>query len=681
MEKIAELEKQEKYYEICLYLIEQFNDKPEYLVDLFDLDLQTDFTKGETELLDKVKSFLGTPNEWVLRFARDNSYHNIRDSGKNKELFGRIEKKLSDLHKKKAITLVENKWADIKLDHPDDDLPKVKVALSFDKEYFKIKAEVQDNHFLDGNRSWRYGDGFYLNFAMPEGKQKKVCVDTNRFYSLGFSMEEGKPKAVLVNHNGKYYLRSIEDFPPEINIDKENKKATYKIRIPFSYLKPFDILIDEVSGFYIRYTSQQEGDDRKTITLIDDIHADSEMTNYRRFVPVTYTFTDKSPFRLSGVLDNRLATKDVLKLDLKLYTPEEMIDVYKIQIIDSNGNDLLEIEKDLTLSKGLNSINEELVIMELKPGLYTVIVSLNKENWVSSFYKFKDEELKQIGEEIQALTKLGDTIQIQNSIHTINYKLQHVKKQIAEFHPREDPSKIYELLTEIKKTISVCKKSKSIFKKSGYLLAAIKSPFDNTLQPYSLIFPEKYDSEKEYTLLVSLHGSGVDEVRSLRYMGEKIGELGVTGLILVGPRGRHLSDHYSGQSENDVVDIITNAKKMFKIKTTLIFGFSMGGYGTWRMTLKHPELFDGAFIAAGFPNFGTNEDDDMRNHIGKTNDIEFFVIHGTADRSVSIKSTDEFIEKLKKAGYSVRYERIEGEDHGNLSTEKYVPQWLGKYLQ
>ncbi|NPE09186.1 MAG: hypothetical protein GNW80_12950 [Asgard group archaeon] len=681
MEKISEFEKQEKFYEICLYLIEQFTENPKYLEDLFDLGTEPKFTKNGDALLNKVKSFLGTPNEWVLDFARESSFYNLRSGGKNKELIKRIEKKLSKIHKKKAITLFENKWVDVELDHPKDDLPKVKVALSFDKEFFKVKAEVHDSHFLDGNRSWRYGDGFYLNFVMPEGKQKKECFDTNRFYSLGFSMEEGKPIGVLVNHNGTYYLGHRKELTPKIKIDKEEMKASYKINIPFSYLKPFDVLIDEVSGFYIRYVSQGEGDSRKVASLIDDIHADSEMTNYRRFVPVTYTFTDKSPFRLSGVLDNRLATKDVLKLDLKLYTPEEMIDVYKMQIIDSNGTDILEIEKDLTLSKGLNSIKEELVIMELKPGLYTVNVSLNKENWVSSFYKFKDDELKQIGEEIQALTKLGDTIQIQNSIHTINYKLQHAKKQIAEFHPREDPSKIYELLNEIKKTISVCKKSKSIFNKSGYLLAAINSPFDNSLQPYSLVFPEKYDSEKKYTLLVSLHGSGVDEVGFLRYMGEKLGELGATSLILVGPRGRHLSDHYSGQSENDVVDIITNAKKMFKIKTTLIFGFSMGGYGTWRMTLKHPELFDGAFIAAGFPNFGTNEEDDMRNHIGKTNEIEYFVIHGTADRSVSIKSTDEFIEKLKKAGCSVRYERIEGEDHGNLSIENYITQWLGKYLE
>jgi predicted esterase len=681
MKKITELEEQEKYYEICLYLMEKFKEEPKYLMDLFDLDSKADFTKAETKLLDKVKSFIGTPNEWVLRFARDSSFLDIRESKKNKELIKQIEKKLSKTHKKKAIALVENEWIGLELDHPDDNLPKVKVALSFDKEFFKIKAEVQDNHFLDGNRSWRYGDGFYLSFTMPDGKQKKACVDTNRFYNFGFSMEEGEPKAVLVNHNGKYYLRSDLDFPPEISIDKENKTATYKINIPFSYLKPFDVMIDEVSGFYIRYVSQQEGDHRKYVTLIDDIHADSEHTNYRRFVPVTYSFTEKSPFKLSGVLDNRLATKDTIQLGLKIYAPEEMIDVYSIQIADSNGNELLEIEKDVTLNKGMNSLDEELAILELKAGLYTISVTLKDEICVNSFYKFKDADLKEIETKIQALTKLGDTIQNLNSVHTIEYLIQQAKKQILEFHPRDDPSDIYEMLQTINDSIKNCAKNKSIFTKSGYSLAAIKSPFDNTLQPYSLVFPGKYDSEKEYTLLVSLHGSGVDEVGFLRYMGEKLGELGVTSLILVGPRGRHLSDHYSGQSEIDVVDIITNAKKMFKIKSTLIFGFSMGGYGTWRMTLKHPELFDGAFIAAGFPSFGTNEDDDMRNHIGKTNDVDFFVIHGTADRSVSIKSTDEFIEKLKKAGYSVRYERIEGEDHGNLSIEKYVPQWLGKYLQ
>ncbi|NHJ33066.1 MAG: hypothetical protein FK732_09390, partial [Asgard group archaeon] len=371
---------------------------------------------------------------------------------------------------------------------------------------------------------------------------------------------------------------------------------------------------------------------------------------------------------------------DTLPLGLKVYSPEEISSVYLIQIADSSGNNLLEIEKDVILKKGLNPIEEELAILELEVGLYTISVSLKDEIWASSFYKFSDADLKQIEAKIQTLIKKGDSIQNLNSVHTIEYLLQQAKKQIAEFHPRDDPSEIYDMLLNINDSIKNCSKNKSIFTKSGYSLAAIKSPFDDSLQPYSLFFPEDFDPKKEYVLLVSLHGSGVDEVGFINYAGKNIAELGVSNLILLGPRGRHLSDHYAGQSENDVVDIITNARKMFKISKTLILGFSMGGYGTWRMTLKHPELFDGAFIAAGFPKFGSKEEDDMTNFIGEAQNVEFYVIHGTADRSVSIKSTDEYIEKLKKAGYSVQYERIEGKDHGNLSIEKYIIQWLQKHL-
>ncbi|NHJ33614.1 MAG: hypothetical protein FK732_12205, partial [Asgard group archaeon] len=145
MEKITELEKQEKYYEICLYLIEKFKKESKFLVNLFELDSKTDFSKEETELLDKAKSFFGTPNEWVIKFARDAGFLDVRKSGESKEIIKQIEKKLSKTYKEKAITLVEKKWTKVELEHPDNDLPKVEVAISFDKEFFKIKAEIQDN--------------------------------------------------------------------------------------------------------------------------------------------------------------------------------------------------------------------------------------------------------------------------------------------------------------------------------------------------------------------------------------------------------------------------------------------------------------------------------------------------------------------------------------------------------
>jgi predicted esterase/uncharacterized protein YlaN (UPF0358 family) len=681
MENVMELLKQEKEYEAYMVAKKKLDENISILEDMFDLEITTKFSDKENSMIEFLRGLIGTKYKWLFYFLRDTLFYEIRENKENQDLVNRIRKKLSTIHKEKTISLEENQWIDVELDHTEYKLPKVKVKVTFDREFFKIKAEVKDEHFLDGNRSWRYGDGFFMNFTMPEGPEKEECLDTQRFYGLGFSMEEGKPKGVLVNHNGKYYLGSKDELTPKIKIDKEKMIAKYDIKIPFDFLKPFNPLIDEISGFYIRYVSHVDKITRKQIAIIQDNHADSEMTNYRRFVPVTYSFSAKSPMRLAGLMDSRLITDDQFNLKIYFYVPNEMTGNITIQIIDENEKIIEAIEKSIVLEKGKNILSEKIESKNLNNRSYKIKLIFDEETWEQSFFKYHPKTIAEMRDKIQSLEKLGDNPLISNSIHSLNFKLQQLEQMINDFHPRENPKDINDAFEDLNNLIEICKRDKSIYRKEGYLRSAIKSPFDDTLQPYSLRFPKDFDPEKEYVLMVNMHGSGVDEVGFIKYLGARIDELGATNLLLVAPRGRDLSDNWIGQSENDTVDIITEIKKMFKIKQTLIMGFSMGGYGTWRMTFLHPELFDGAIIAAGFPHFDGKAENDMRNFIGKSKNIDYLVIHGTADRSVSIKDTDAFIEKLKDENYSIEYHRLEGMDHGNLDFGDIVAKWLIKYLK
>ncbi len=230
------------------------------------------------------------------------------------------------------------------------------------------------------------------------------------------------------------------------------------------------------------------------------------------------------------------------------------------------------------------------------------------------------------------------------------------------------------MLSEIEDLIE----KKSIFIKSGYLLASFISPTDNELQPYSLFLPDDFDPKKKYNLLMVLHGSGVDELSPVKKAGEGFSD---KGFIIFGPRGRGLSDEYKGQSEIDSIDLLKIMQEMFQIDETYVFGFSMGGYGVWRLTFKYPEYFDKAIIIAGyaFKRGRNNAEDDMRNFVGKSKDIAYFVMHGTDDHAVAIEPTDEFIEVLKNEGYNVEYTRVEGGGHGNFSFDKELISWFMKF--
>ncbi len=676
-----DLLKQEREYEAYMVAKEKVMENINILQDMFNLENIIKFSDEEKKLIDFFRSLIGTRYNWLFFFLRDTIFHEIREEEKYQVLVNRIKEKLSTTHKKKAITLVENKWTDVELEFSEAELPEVNLQISFDRYYFKIKATVHDEHFLDGNRSWRYGDGFYMNFAMPEGSEKEECLDTQRFYSLGFSMEEGAPKGVLVNHNGTYYLGATNEITPNIEIDKEKMIAKYEINIPFNFLKPFDPLVDEISGFYIHYVSHIDRITRKFVSLIEDVHSDSELTNYRRFVPVKYTFSEDSKLKLAGLVENRLITKDEIGMKVYVYSPVEKEGKLSIQILDLDEKIIETFDSKVNLKAGRNILEEKTKPKNLINQSYIIKLILDNEIWSQTVYKYTPNTVNEIAEKIHALEKIGDNPLIINSIHSLNFKLQKLKQMIDEFHPREDPKDISEAFNDLINLIDISKKHKSIYNTEGYLRSAIKSPFDGTLQPYSIRLPKDFNPDKEYVLMTLMHGSGVDEVGFINGVGKRIGDIGSSKLIFIAPQGRHLSDNWIGQSEFDTVDIINEIKKMFKITSSLIMGFSMGGYGAWRMTFKHPELFEGAIIAAGFPHFDGKAENDMRNFIGESKNIDYLIIHGTADRSVTIESTDEFIETLKKEEYKIEYHRLEGQDHGNLDMTDIIAQWLKKYVK
>jgi hypothetical protein len=133
------------------------------------------------------------------------------------------------------IIINENKWTEISLPSATQ-LPKVNLSISFTNAELLIKATVRDNHFKDGDRSWRYGDGFYINFVEQLENQKD---SSNNFYGFGFSLQDKKPVSVLVNKDGNYFPNISAPPAPEIQIDELLKTAFYNIRIPWECVYPY----------------------------------------------------------------------------------------------------------------------------------------------------------------------------------------------------------------------------------------------------------------------------------------------------------------------------------------------------------------------------------------------------------------------------------------------------------
>jgi predicted esterase len=205
--------------------------------------------------------------------------------------------------------------------------------------------------------------------------------------------------------------------------------------------------------------------------------------------------------------------------------------------------------------------------------------------------------------------------------------------------------------------------------KRGDLHKAYRSAVDNTLQPYRLFLPAAYDAAKEWPLVVALHGMGGDEntmfdgyTGSVKQAAERL------GLVVVCPKGRDTASMYRGAAEQDVMDVLAEVRRDYKIDARRIYlmGHSMGGYGTWSTAMDHPEVF-----AALGPISGGGNPAGME----KIKALPQYVVHGDADPTVPVSQSRTMVAAGKKAGAAITYVEIPGGNHIDVAAPQVGPMF------
>jgi len=240
----------------------------------------------------------------------------------------------------KEIVLNENKWTSLTLPS-ETSLPVVKLSLSFNDDGLFINADVKDKHFKDGDRSWRYGDGFYINFVNPEPNERK---SSSNFYGFGFSIENGKPVSVLVNKNGKYFPDIDAPPSPKIKIDSVKMVAHYSISIPWENLYSFHPLKDQRAGINIVYISQNDDGSRIIQRLVEDDY-DTESTNERKFMPLRFNTAGANKLSLTGEINRRAVESNTLPIKLWVRINKKAKQNITIRVSSDNGYENKKIIK------------------------------------------------------------------------------------------------------------------------------------------------------------------------------------------------------------------------------------------------------------------------------------------------------------------------------------------------
>ncbi len=126
-------------------------------------------------------------------------------------------------------------------------------------------------------------------------------------------------------------------------------------------------------------------------------------------------------------------------------------------------------------------------------------------------------------------------------------------------------------------------------------------------QPYGLYIPSTYGRRRSIPAALVLHGHGGShnaynsQPGFLRDMGEGNGTPGQPPMFLITPLARG-SSFYADWGEADTLAVLQDAQRRFRFDQERLYltGYSMGGYGVYRLGSLYPDLFAAAAVWAGY---------------------------------------------------------------------------------
>lgn len=216
---------------------------------------------------------------------------------------------------------------------------------------------------------------------------------------------------------------------------------------------------------------------------------------------------------------------------------------------------------------------------------------------------------------------------------------------------------------------------------------------------YRIYLPKDYSAEKEYPLILFLHGAGQagsDNESQLKLgicepFKNKSSE--IYDCIVLAPQcpsGCKWVDVESwGDCKYDsekipesaplaaVVELFNWAKTAYSVDKDRVYvtGLSMGGYGTWDLLVRHPDLFAAAMPLCGGADYRKAE---------LIKDIPIWTFHGKQDGVVPYQGTEKMANAIKELGGNCRFTLYPTMEHGIWPTvyarEDILPWLLSKKL-
>jgi Prolyl oligopeptidase family len=128
--------------------------------------------------------------------------------------------------------------------------------------------------------------------------------------------------------------------------------------------------------------------------------------------------------------------------------------------------------------------------------------------------------------------------------------------------------------------------------------------FGGRLQPYLVFVPKTYPATRRAGVTFALHSLSATYTQYAVFSPNQQQQLGEDhGRFYVTPLGRGPDGWYTGEAEVDFFEVWADLARRFRLRPdrVALSGYSMGGYGTYKLGLQWPDLFGAAFTTVGPP--------------------------------------------------------------------------------
>jgi predicted esterase len=191
--------------------------------------------------------------------------------------------------------------------------------------------------------------------------------------------------------------------------------------------------------------------------------------------------------------------------------------------------------------------------------------------------------------------------------------------------------------------------------------------------PYYIHLPKDYSADKQYTLLIGMHGFG-GAANNFGYLWTQLKDENVIYVVPEAPyafpenekamfswtpfveRESKTSLTAFGWVNEYIPGLVKTLEKQYRIKQTWLLGFSQGAYLGYLLTINNPKVFDGLVACGG----GLYTDVLNSKDYKKAKNLRVIISHGSQDNVVPYSESETAYNFLQQKGLKVQLDTFEG---------------------